>query len=170
MSDAHGSRSWSTARPASRRLAVLAAAVFALCVSGGVARAAWVVGTTPAGPAGPVTSWAVPPTETTCTDTDGEEFETATVAWPETSTPRALDYAATVDGEPLVTTVDGDTRAVVIDQAVLEELFGGPVSGILTVEVTASLPGTAWGAPAVTQAIESVPAEDPPGLTLECTP
>jgi hypothetical protein len=58
----------------------------------------------------------------------------------------------------------------VLDQAVLEELFGGPVSGTLTVEVTASLPGTAWSAPTVTETIESVPAEDPPGLALECTP
>lgn len=151
-----------------RRVAVGALATLALGTGGGVAWAAWVVGSTVSGPSGPVTSWAVPATETTCTDTDVEP-ETARVAWPETSTPYALDYTATINGEPVPVTDEGATRAVVIDQALLDDVLGGAATGTLTVDVTAFLPGTSWTAPVATETIESVAVEEPPTFTLECT-
>lgn len=152
-----------------RRLAVAALTTFALCAGGGVAWAAWVVGSAVTGPAGSVSSWTVPATATSCTDTDEPPSETAEVAWPETSAPYALDYTATINEEPAPVTDDGATRAVVIDQALLEELFGSPASETLTIEVTAFLPGTSWTAPVATETIEAVVIEDPPGLALECT-
>jgi hypothetical protein len=151
-----------------RRVAVVTLATLALGTGGGVAWAAWVVGSAVTGPTGPVTSWAVPATETTCTDTDVEP-ETARVAWPETSTPYVLDYTATIDGEPAPVTDEGDTRAVVIDQALLDDVLGGAATGTLTVDVTAFLPGTSWTAPVATETIEAVVAEEPPTFTLECT-
>lgn len=151
-----------------RRLAVVALATFALCVGGGAAWAAWVAAGPAAGPTGPVTSWAVPATATACTDTEPPSG-TAEVAWPETSAPYVLDYTATIDGMSAPVADGGAERSVTIDQALLEQLFGSPASGTLTVEVVAVLPGTSWTAPVATETIEAVVIEDPPELTLECT-
>jgi hypothetical protein len=137
-----------------------------VCVGGGVAWAAWVVQGAATGPAGQVTAWTVPTTATVCTDTDGGLFETAAVTWPETNAPHVLDYTATINDVAASITDNGATRAVVINQTVLQELFGGLFNTTLTVRVTASLPGTSWTAPVATETLESGVAI---GLTLECT-
>ena len=152
-----------------RRAAAVALATIVLCAGGGVAWALWVVGGTAAGPAGPVTAWTVPATATVCTDTDGQLFETAAVTWPETSTPHTLAYTATINDVEASITDNGTTRTVVIDQEVLQELFGSLIGGTLTVEVTASLPGTSWTALVATETLQSGVVVLPPGLTLECT-
>lgn len=165
MSDPHDR----VPRRTTRRLVVVALTVFALCAGGGAAWAAWFAAALAAGPADPVTSWTVPATATACTDTDEPPSETAEVAWPETGAPYALDYTVTVNGEPAPVTDNGATRSVVIDQALLDVLFGDAATGTLTVEVTAFLPGTSWTASVATDTVDAVVTEDPPGLTLECT-
>jgi hypothetical protein len=169
MTDPRGRVPGRTSRRTSRRLVVVALTTFVLCAGGGAAWAAWVAAGPAAGPAGPVTSWTLPATATACTDTDEPPSETVEVAWPETSVPYALDYTATINEVSAPVTDDGATRTVVIDQALLEQLFGSPASGTLTVEVAAFLPGTSWTAPVATETVEAVVTEDPPGLTLECT-
>lgn len=153
-----------------RRAAAVALATLLVCVGGGVAWAAWVVEGAAAGPTAQVIAWTVPATATECTDTDGGLFETAAVTWPETSTPHVLDYTATINDVAATITDNGTTRTVAINQTVLQQLFGGLVSGTLTVRVAASLPGTSWTAPVATETLQSavivVPA---PRLTLECT-
>lgn len=155
--------------PVVRRGAAVLLATCALGAVGGVAWAVWAAVGTASGPAVPLTSWTLPATATTCTDTDGGAFETAAVTWPETSTPHALAYTATINDEPAPVTDDGATRTVVIDQTVLEQLFGGLFGGTLTVEVTVSLPGTGWTAPVATETVRAGVVVLPPGLTLECT-
>ncbi|MFI2364950.1 hypothetical protein [Promicromonospora sp. NPDC019610] len=149
---------------------MVALTTLALCVGGGAAWAFWADGGLAAGPGGPITAGVLPAADTVCTDTDGQLFETAQVTWPEVSAPRALDYTATINDEPVAVTDNGTTRAVVIDQTVLEQLFGGLADGTLTVEVTGSLPGTAWTAPVATETVQAGVVVLPPGLTLECTP
>ncbi|MFI9486413.1 hypothetical protein ACIG47_08465 [Promicromonospora sp. NPDC052451] len=152
-----------------RRITVAVLVALALCTGTGVAWGAWAAGGTTTGPADAVTAWTLPATATTCTDTDGQVFETAAVTWPETSTPHALDYTATINDVAAPVTDDGATRTVVIDQAVLQQLFGGLFGGTLTVRVTASLPGTSWTAPVATETVQAGVIVVPPGLTLECT-
>lgn len=152
-----------------RAAAVVVLGVLALCLGGGVAWALWADGGLAAGPATPVTAWSVPATATTCADTDGPLFETAAVTWPETSTPRALAYTATINGVAAPVTDNGATRSVAINQTVLQQLFGGLFGGTLTVRVTAALPGTAWRAPVATETVQAGITTLPPGLTLECT-
>lgn len=152
-----------------RRAAVVALATVALCLGGGVAWALWADGGVAAGPVDPVAAFALPATATTCTDTDGQVFETASVSWPETGTPRALGYTATINDRVAPIMDDGATRSVAINQTVLQQLFGGLFGGTLTVRVTAFLPGTAWTAPVATETLRAGVRAVPPGLTLECT-
>ncbi|MFD2794697.1 hypothetical protein ACFS27_14155 [Promicromonospora vindobonensis] len=165
MADPRGPVRQGTVR---RTAAVVVLGALALCLGGGVAWALWADGGVAAGPTTPVTAWSVPVTTTTCSDTDGPLFETAAVTWPETSTPRALAYTATINGVAASVTDNGATRSVAINQTVLQQLFGGLFGSTLTVRVTAALPGTAWTAPVATETVQAGVTALPPGLTLEC--
>lgn len=151
-----------------RGVAVVLASI-ALCAGGGVAWALWVGGGVATGPAAPVSAWSLPATATTCATTDELLLDTGAVTWPETSTPFALDYTATINGVAAPITDDGTTRTVAINQTVLQQLFGSLLGGTLTVEVTATLPGTSWTASVATETLEAGVTLGPLGLTLECT-
>ncbi|WP_125778179.1 hypothetical protein [Antribacter gilvus] len=115
-----------------------------------------------------VSAWTIQAPATTCTDTDGQLFETAAVTWSEVTSPAVLDYRATFNGRPAPVTDNGSTRSVVIDQGLITQVLGSLLGGTYTIVVTPFLPGTSWTGPTSTRRVQGGVSVFPPGLTLEC--